>query len=147
LFGNVQSLVVFRNRFLKQPEWPSEPVRIIQRKGCDLSPVALDRDGCLTLLSFVWPDQTERFNPLAYAIREAARISVQLDRADAAGWLKQELAKPNPGARRYCSTPLWSYLTPESRGSTERLILEAQALTLRWPGSAWSRAGNRRKCA
>jgi hypothetical protein len=126
LFGNVQSLVVFRDRFLKRPEWPSEPVRIIERKGCDLSPVALDHDGCLTLLSFVWPDQPERFNLLAYAIREAARIPVQLDGADAAGWLKQELAEPNPGA----STVLFhslvrSYLTPESRATIERLILEA----------------------
>ena len=38
------------------------PLRIVERAGCDPNPVdATSDEGKLTLLSFIWPDQTERF--------------------------------------------------------------------------------------
>jgi hypothetical protein len=72
-------------------------VRVAERKGCDLHPIALDDDGRLTLLSFVWPDQRERFEQLSRAIEISRRVPAVIEQADAIEWLTRELAIPAQG--------------------------------------------------
>jgi hypothetical protein len=48
--------------------WPgfNNPVRIAERRGCDNMPIdPSTEEGKLTLQSYVWPDQTDRFHLLA----------------------------------------------------------------------------------
>ena len=46
---------------------------VVERRGCDRSPIdATTDDGRLTLESFVWPDQVERFTRMDRAIEVAA---------------------------------------------------------------------------
>src|SRR5437016_2711447 len=54
-------------------------------------------DGRLTLLSFVWPDQIERFQNLARAIEIARTVPAAVECADAAVWLESQLATPRLG--------------------------------------------------
>jgi len=59
-------------------------LRIIERHGYDIAPLdATNRDGELTLLSYVWPDQPERLDRLRGAISIARRVPAMLQRRDA----------------------------------------------------------------
>ena len=99
-------------------EWgdPSSPVEIAeaftgQRPPLDLRPSVVERRGCdphpldpasadtrLTLLSYTWPDQLQRFTQLRAALDFAPSMPVEVERAAAVEWLEDTLAAPAPGA-------------------------------------------------
>ncbi|UQX89641.1 DUF2332 domain-containing protein [Jatrophihabitans telluris] len=90
---------------------------IVERAGCDLSPVdALSEQGRLRLVSFVWPDQLDRHARLQAAlaiaadtVTEADTISaVHVDRAPAGKWLRQRLGTA-PGPQTL--TVVWHSVT------------------------------------
>jgi hypothetical protein len=63
---------------------PTATLRIIERQGYDIAPLdATGRDGELTLLSYVWPDQPKRLDRLRGAISIARRVPAALRRCDA----------------------------------------------------------------
>ncbi len=73
------------------PEGP--PVRVAQRRGCDLDPLEVtkpeDRE---RLLAYVWPDQADRLARTEAAIGVAAAGDPpRLDRAEAAEWAETAL--------------------------------------------------------
>ncbi len=71
------------------------PYTIVERRGCDLSPVDPGtEEGRLRLTSFVWPHHLERYRRLQAALRIAADHPVPVDRARAADWLGVQLAAP-----------------------------------------------------
>ena len=68
------------------------PFTIADRRGCDLHPVdATSSAGRLLLTSFVWPFDVPRHRRLANALEVADRHPVVVDRAGAAGWLRDQL--------------------------------------------------------
>ncbi|HVQ96811.1 MAG TPA: DUF2332 domain-containing protein [Mycobacteriales bacterium] len=74
------------------------PVEIVERRGCDPNPIDPGTaEGRLTLLSYVWPDWTERVDRLVSALQLAAVAPPPVDRAGMAGWLGSQLASPRPG--------------------------------------------------
>ena len=94
-WGPSDSTVVFKDSYAGTP--PALHVRIAERRGCDLNPIdPTTADGRLTLLSFVWADQVERFSQLANAIELARRIPVELESGSAIEWLERQLAQPQP---------------------------------------------------
>ena len=71
---------------------------IAERGGCDASPLdPASEEDALTLKSFVWPDQSERFELLRVALDFAGKSRVSVEQADAAEWTARELAKPVSG--------------------------------------------------
>ncbi len=63
---------------------PAAALRIVERQGYDIAPLdATGRDGELTLLSYVWPDQPERLDRLRGAIGIARRVPAPLQRRNA----------------------------------------------------------------
>ena len=89
---------MLRGLWDKAPEL-LDAVPVLDRRGCDVAPVdATSPAGRLTLLSFVWPDQTHRFERLRAALEVAAVHPPTIDRLDAGEWLEQELATPVAGA-------------------------------------------------
>ena len=63
---------------------PATAVQIVERHGYDIAPLdATSRDGELTLLSYVWPDQPARLDRLRGAVSIARRIPAPLHRANA----------------------------------------------------------------
>lgn len=80
---------------------PSDPVTVVARAGCDVSPIDLGTEqGRLTLLSYVWPDQTARIERLRAAVRIAGALEppVRVERAEAVAWLRRQLASAREGA-------------------------------------------------
>jgi hypothetical protein len=63
---------------------PAAALRIVARHGYDIAPLdATSRDGELTLLSYVWPDQPARLDRLRGAISIARRVPAPLQRRNA----------------------------------------------------------------
>jgi hypothetical protein len=97
-FGDPTSPVRFEEPFVADPPPLDVPVEVVDRRGCDLHPVdPSTAEGRLTLLSFVWPDQSERFERLRGALDIARRVPAPVDRADGVSWLRSHLALRRPG--------------------------------------------------
>ena len=100
-----------------------DTVRVLDRRGCDVAPVDATSDaGRLTLLSFVWPDQTHRFDRLRAALEVASNHPPTVDRLDAGTWLERELASPEAGTATvvHHSIVLQYLAAPASTGCVPR---------------------------
>jgi hypothetical protein len=93
------------------------PASVVERRGCDLNPIdAGDPDGRLTLLSFVWPDQTARFANLAGACDVAAAWPVSVDKDSADTWLAGLLSRVQDGvATVIFHSIMLQYVEPAAR--------------------------------
>lgn len=109
--------------FLNTP--PS--IQIAERRGCDLNPIdpTLD-DSRPALLSFIWPDQTERLKQLATVIEIARRVPAVVDQCDAVDWLRIHLATPRHGVTTVVfHSVVMPYLNEESRENLPLVIEDA----------------------
>jgi hypothetical protein len=99
-WGDERAAVRFDDVFRDDRAPPREvALEVVERGGCDARPLdAASPDDRLTLLSYLWPDQQERFELLRTALDAAAALPVQIDRADAAEWAERLLGEPHPGA-------------------------------------------------
>ena len=60
------------------------PLAVVSRRGTDIAPIdPTSPQGRLRLLSYVWPDQVERFARLEAAIEVARRVPADVERCDA----------------------------------------------------------------
>ena len=92
---------------------------LLSRRGCDVAPLnAHNENDQLTLLSFVWPDQFERFERLRHAIENACASPTYAppDQQDAAIWIHEQLAKisSNEPVLIFHSI-VWQYLSRETK--------------------------------
>ena len=99
---------------------PPKPKRfaVVNRRGCDMRPLdVLDPEQVLRLLSFIWPDQQDRFNRTAAAVEIARQDPPVVDRADASEWLSRQLGQPAP--RKVLTVVqhsiMWQYLPEEAK--------------------------------
>jgi len=97
-------------------------LEIVERKGCDPSPLdpasSADR---LTLTSYVWADQVDRFERLRAALQVAAAQPVPVERLPAASFLERELAAPQPGV----VTVVWHSVVRQYLDAQERARVTA----------------------
>jgi hypothetical protein len=117
------------------------PITIADRRGCDRDPIdARTEDGRLTLLSYVWPGQTERFTMLRAALDVARDIPVAIDRAGIPDWLARRLDEPAPGrATVVFHSIVWQYLTDTERATAEAALATAGERATRDAPLAWLR--------
>ena len=108
---------------------PQVPLQIAERRGCDPAPLdpASTQDR-LTLTSYVWADQVERFERLRRALEVAARLPAVVEPVPASEFLTRELADPVKGvATVVWHSVVWQYLPPDERAAVVRLLDEAGA--------------------
>lgn len=89
-YGPDQSPTVIRDAWSAPGALPplGAPLRIVERRGCDPAPVdPTGDDGRLSLLSYIWPDQTERLARTRGACALAAGTPARVEKADAATFL------------------------------------------------------------
>jgi hypothetical protein len=117
-------------------EWrgalPALPARIdvASHAACDVAPIELatDAGAALRLLSYVWPDQTERLERLRAAIALAQRLHLRVDRDDALPWVQRVLAEARPGrATVICHSVMWQYMPQATRAALRATISAAGA--------------------
>ena len=102
------------------------PAVIADRRGCDRHPIdASDGNARLTLLSYVWPGQTDRFEMLRAALDVARNDPLPIDRQDAGEWLGERLLEPAPAvATIVFHSIVWQYFDDRT-GSAVRDALRA----------------------
>jgi hypothetical protein len=97
-WGPAPSPVHFLSPFGESEPDLSGASSVVERSGCDLHPIdPTTADGRLTLLSFVWPDQVDRFRLLLAAIDIARNTPAKIERANALDWLSVQLDRSSPG--------------------------------------------------
>jgi hypothetical protein len=92
------------------------PVEVIERHACDRRPTDLtDPVERRRLLSYYWPDQTERIARIRAAIDHTVATGLRVEAADAVDWVRKRVRlKPGAATVVYHSV-VWSYLSPEAR--------------------------------
>jgi hypothetical protein len=117
------------------------PVTIAERRGCDRDPIeAGTEDGRLTLLSYVWPGQTDRFTMLRAALDVARGFPVTIDRAAIPDWLARQLREPVPGSATVVFHSItWQYLTDDERAAAESELAGAGERASRDAPLGWVR--------
>lgn len=117
------------------------PVRIAERRGCDVSPIdPCTEEGQLTLRSYVWPDQLERSGQLGAAIEVARRVSAQVDQANSADWIESALSERVPGvATVVYHSIVWQYLSSVERARFRRVMDAAGRAATHDDPLAWLR--------
>ena len=125
--GDADSPVRFAGVWVGNP--PDLPSRfeVAERSGCDRNPLdATTDEGRLTLMSYLWPDQVERFARLDAAIEVARRVPAVIDRADADVWLADRLTLPLPGvATVVVHSIVLQYLPRDARARVRETIQSA----------------------
>lgn len=123
-FGAVDSDVVLA------PDWkgnlPEPVVPVIRaRAGVDMNPLDPIADR-LRLLSYIWPDQTDRIARTERALDMASEKQPEIARANAIDWLEGRLARPIPHAIHLVyHTVAWQYFSPEDQGRGLALLARA----------------------
>jgi len=117
--------------------WEGEPLPpdvepdLIERVAVDLAPVDVrTTEGRLHLTSFVWPDQSERFDRLRAAFELAQQVPVRLVSSDVVEHLRA--LAPQPGRLLLVAhSTTWIYLDETARAQAEAAFaaLGAQATT------------------
>jgi hypothetical protein len=121
------------------PEWsgpppPAAPIRVTERRGCDLNPLDPARDA-LRLLAYVWPDQPERLTRLRAALSLA---EAEVDRAEAADWLEARLHADWQGSCHLVyHTIAFQYFPPETQSRIRAAMEEAGAAATPSAPLAW----------
>ena len=112
---------------------------VAERRGSDPAPLdAGARDDQLTLMSYVWPDQEQRFQQLRGALEVAASQPVEIDRADGVEWLKERLARPAAGtATVVFHSVVLPYLGEQGIADLKRTIEDAGARATDRAPLAW----------
>lgn len=96
---------------------PDSALRIVERQGYDIAPIdATSRDGELTLLSYVWPDQIARLDRLRGAIRVARDVPARLERRRATDAVADLTVVPGTLTVLWHSI-VWQYLAREEQAA------------------------------
>lgn len=77
---------------------PATVAAVVERRGCDPAPVdPLSEEGRLTLLSYVWADQSQRAGRTRSALELAATTPAPVDGASAPEWVAERLREKRFG--------------------------------------------------
>jgi hypothetical protein len=125
--GDPGSPLAFEDVYVPPVPDLSGPVEVADRRGCDISPIdATTEEGRLTLLSFVWPDQLERFERLRTALDLAHAHPVVVDRADAGRWVGEQVRElPAGRATVVFHSIVLQYLPKDSRRAMKAALEHA----------------------
>jgi hypothetical protein len=125
-WGPPESPVAIRAHLEGEPPL-STPLTIGSRAGCDARPVdPTSEEGRLTLESFVWADQLERFARLRAACALAEEVEADVAEARAADWTERQLSEPASGlATVVFHSIVIQYLSDDERGRFKAALADA----------------------
>jgi hypothetical protein len=122
--GPADSPVVLRRPWLDRPGWPPTDVavEVVERMGCDPDPIdPTSPSGRVGLASYVWPDQTARFDRLNAAFEVAEAVPVDVAKVGAVEFLTEQLATPVDGV----VTVVWHSVVMQYLTELDRRRLDA----------------------
>lgn len=115
VMGDPSAAIVFGPEwFARPPRVHDSPPVVRQRLGCDTSPLDVSRPVDATrLLSFVWPDQEQRFAATRTAIDIALQYPQRIDEESADVWLGARLPERRDVPVLVFHSIVWQYLGRE----------------------------------
>lgn len=128
--GDPASTVRFgREWFDVPPSIAAHPAVVRARRGCDPFPidVVTDPAQAVRLLSFVWPDQAERFARTRAAIDIASTNPPVIDADSADTWVERMLASPLTAPTVVFHSIVWQYLGAQVQDGLRRTLERAGA--------------------
>lgn len=97
--------------------------RIVDLHGCDVFPIDINNAAdTLKLLSFVWPDQIERFTRLKKAIEIARTLDLKIDQEDAGSWIDRRLHSHSSGVRVAWHSIAWQYFPSATKDAVRAAL-------------------------
>lgn len=97
-------------------------LRVAERRGCDLAPVdPRTEDGRLTLMSYVWPDDTARMYRLRGALEVARQVEATVEHVGAGDFLAGLHTRAGTVLVVWHSV-MWQYLDEEERARVDHEI-------------------------
>ena len=118
-YGDPQSNVRFEADAWGEPNIDiSGCPSVVSRAGCDISPLDIrDPERRLTLLSFVWPDQQQRFDRLnaALDIASTSPLYNPPTEADAADWIDEQLTQLTDEPTVVFHSIVWQYFSQDTK--------------------------------
>ena len=100
-----------------------QPLLLVERQGCDPGPLdPSSADDRLTLTSYVWPDQVERFERLRGALQVAAAAPERVEALGGAAFLERELHPRDGVATVVWHSVVWQYVPPDERTRITELV-------------------------
>jgi hypothetical protein len=130
-WGDPASPVKLQNRTaFGAPQHLDARLDVVERHGCDLHPLdAANDEDANTLLSFIWPDQHERFGRLRAAIDVARAHPLDIEKADGIAWVQRAAIPKDGRVSVVMHTVITEHMTPAVRSSLREAIdnLAAQA--------------------
>lgn len=125
----------------KGPLPPRAEIKVSQREGCDLNPLnPADPQDCLRMLSYIWPDQSQRIANTKSALELAANTKHQVYKEDAISFLTRRLQPQSGVTRVIYHTIMWQYLTADDQAKGKAMIREAGAAATNESPLAWLNA-------
>jgi hypothetical protein len=114
--------------FAAPPPIVARPVVCERLSGVDVSPLDVhDDDDRRRLLSFVWPDQLDRFERLRAALTIARSSDVTVERGSADEFLTGRLDDDPTTPRVVFHSIVWQYLSADVRNGVRDAIASARA--------------------
>ncbi len=114
------------------PVWHGSAVvngalEVHERSGCDLNPINVDvREDRLRLLSYIWPDQTDRFERTRAAIDLVREAGIRVEAADVLTWLPTRLSRDWTGSTHIIyHTIVWQYFPEAVQRAAQQMIRQA----------------------
>lgn len=116
-------------------------VEVRERSGCDLNPIDVNRhEDRLRLLSYIWADQTDRFDRTSAAIDLAQRPRIRVEAADVLTWLPARLTRNWSGSAHVLyHTIVWQYFPEAVQRAALQMITQAGERTSASAPLAWLR--------
>jgi hypothetical protein len=138
-WGDPCSEVLIRTEWHGPPPMLPESIPVASQAACDIAPIDLAADGAaLRLLSYVWPDQSERLDRLRAAIGLAQRLALRVESADALPWVRAALGSERRGqATVVYHSVMWQYMPQATREALRDTIVAAGALATHDAPLAW----------
>ena len=138
-WGDPASPVQLPHHWVVPPPFAHVEVEVAARRGCDPQPLdPTDPDDRRTLRASLWPDQPDRHARLDGALRIAAEVPAQVDRASVGGWLPRQLADPVPGIGTVVvHSVVWRYVPEADRATAQRALEDAGARATAHAPLAW----------
>lgn len=104
-----------------------DPLTVISRAGCDIAPVDISTEaGRMRLRSYVWADQAARLERLDGALALATQAPVAVVRADAADFVRDQLARrPANATFVVFHSIMWQYMPRDTKDAILAALAEA----------------------
>jgi len=113
-------------------------VTVVERAACDRRPTDLaDADQRRRLLSYYWPDQTERLARIRAAIDHTVASGIWVEQADAVDWVRSRVRLHAGSATVVYHSVVWSYLSADTRTAFTQAMAELAAAAKPEAPFAW----------